>query len=193
MRLFRPRAICETRRKHRARMALRRAWGAKPNDAKRLYMGRPMRSVLLVRSRAVPDLRRVGARRAATAAAEHLTVQPLPPTSPHWVYVYDEAFDNEIDARLHLFDGDSYRRLGRSTRAICRASVSRPTARPRPWPRLISRAVAAARAPTWSSSPTTGRSPRPAKSCCRPSAPRRLPLSLTSATAPTATSCTRPT
>jgi methylamine dehydrogenase heavy chain len=44
--------------------------------------------------------------------AEHLTVQPLPPTSPHWVYVYDEAFDNEIDARLHLFDGDSYRRLG---------------------------------------------------------------------------------
>ena len=44
--------------------------------------------------------------------AEHLTVQPLPPKSPHWVYVYDEAFDNEIDARLHLFDGDSYRRLG---------------------------------------------------------------------------------
>ena len=44
--------------------------------------------------------------------AEHLTVQPLPPQSPHWVYVYDEAFDNEIDARLHLFDGDSYRRLG---------------------------------------------------------------------------------
>src|SRR2546429_8700661 len=44
--------------------------------------------------------------------AEHLTVHPLPPKSPHWVYVYDEAFDNEIDARLHLFDGDSYRRLG---------------------------------------------------------------------------------
>jgi methylamine dehydrogenase heavy chain len=44
--------------------------------------------------------------------AEHLSVQSLPPQSPHWVYVYDEAFDNEIDARVHLFDGDSYRRLG---------------------------------------------------------------------------------
>ncbi|HEY0767551.1 MAG TPA: amine dehydrogenase large subunit [Steroidobacteraceae bacterium] len=44
--------------------------------------------------------------------AEHLTVEPLPPKSPHWVYVYDVAFDNEIDARVHLFDGDSYRRLG---------------------------------------------------------------------------------
>jgi methylamine dehydrogenase heavy chain len=44
--------------------------------------------------------------------AEHLTVQKLPPRGPHWVYVFDEAFYNEIDARLHLFDGDSYRRLG---------------------------------------------------------------------------------
>src|SRR5207237_864686 len=44
--------------------------------------------------------------------AEHLTVERLPPRSPHWVYVFDEAFDNEIDARVHLFDGDSYRRLG---------------------------------------------------------------------------------
>ena len=44
--------------------------------------------------------------------AETLTVQQLPSRTPHWVYVFDEAFDNEIDARLHLFDGDSYRRLG---------------------------------------------------------------------------------
>jgi len=44
--------------------------------------------------------------------AEHLTVEHLPPRSPHWVYVYDEVFDNEIDARVYLFDGDSYRRLG---------------------------------------------------------------------------------
>ena len=44
--------------------------------------------------------------------AEHLTVQKLPPRGPHWVYVFDEAFYNEIDARVHLFDGDSYRRLG---------------------------------------------------------------------------------
>ncbi|HEV8018318.1 MAG TPA: amine dehydrogenase large subunit [Steroidobacteraceae bacterium] len=44
--------------------------------------------------------------------AEHLIVEPLPPRSPHWVYVFDEAFANEIDSRIHLFDGDSYRRLG---------------------------------------------------------------------------------
>jgi len=44
--------------------------------------------------------------------AEHLTVESLPPRTPHWVYVYDEAFANEIDSRVHLFDGDSYRRLG---------------------------------------------------------------------------------
>ena len=44
--------------------------------------------------------------------AEHLTVERLPPRSPHWVYVYDYVFDNEIDERVYLFDGDSYRRLG---------------------------------------------------------------------------------
>jgi methylamine dehydrogenase heavy chain len=44
--------------------------------------------------------------------AEHLTVEHLPAKTPHWVYVFDEAFINEIDSRLHLFDGDSYRRLG---------------------------------------------------------------------------------
>lgn len=44
--------------------------------------------------------------------AEQLTVQTLPPRSAHWVYVFDEAFFNEIDSRLHLFDGDSYKRLG---------------------------------------------------------------------------------
>jgi methylamine dehydrogenase heavy chain len=44
--------------------------------------------------------------------AEHLTVQSLPPSTPHWVFVFDEAFENELDQRLHLFDGDTYRRLG---------------------------------------------------------------------------------
>ncbi len=43
---------------------------------------------------------------------EHLSVERLPPRSPHWVYVYDEVFDNEIDARVYLYDGDSHRRLG---------------------------------------------------------------------------------
>ncbi|MBV8910704.1 MAG: amine dehydrogenase, partial [Gammaproteobacteria bacterium] len=44
--------------------------------------------------------------------AEHLTVQSLPPKTPHWTFVFDEAFENEIDQRLLLFDGDTYRRLG---------------------------------------------------------------------------------
>jgi methylamine dehydrogenase heavy chain len=44
--------------------------------------------------------------------AEHLTVATLPPKSPHWIFVFDEAFDNEIDSRVQLFDGDSYQRLG---------------------------------------------------------------------------------
>jgi methylamine dehydrogenase heavy chain len=44
--------------------------------------------------------------------AEHLTVASLPPNNPHRIYVLDEAFENEIDARVHLFDGDTYRRLG---------------------------------------------------------------------------------
>jgi methylamine dehydrogenase heavy chain len=44
--------------------------------------------------------------------AEHLTVEQLPAQTPHWVYIYDDAFANEIDARIYLFDGDSFRRLG---------------------------------------------------------------------------------
>lgn len=51
---------------------------------------------------------------AATAPlpAEHLTVEKLPPKSPHWIYVFDASFDNEIDQRVHLYDGDTHRRLG---------------------------------------------------------------------------------
>jgi methylamine dehydrogenase heavy chain len=44
--------------------------------------------------------------------AEHLTVTTVPPNNPHRIYVLDDAFINEIDARVHLFDGDTYRRLG---------------------------------------------------------------------------------
>jgi methylamine dehydrogenase heavy chain len=44
--------------------------------------------------------------------AEQLTVATLPPPSPHRLYVFDYNFDNEIDARVHVFDGDSYRQLG---------------------------------------------------------------------------------
>jgi len=44
--------------------------------------------------------------------AEHLTVAEIGVTKPHWAYVYDEAFNNETDARVHVFDGDTFRRLG---------------------------------------------------------------------------------
>ncbi|MFI4867585.1 MAG: amine dehydrogenase large subunit [Steroidobacterales bacterium] len=45
-------------------------------------------------------------------AAEQFTIESLPAKNPHWVYIVDEAFANEIDARVRLFDGDSYRHLG---------------------------------------------------------------------------------
>jgi methylamine dehydrogenase heavy chain len=44
--------------------------------------------------------------------AEHLTVERLPPSSPHRVYLFDEMFDNENDQRVRVYDGDTYRRLG---------------------------------------------------------------------------------
>ncbi len=44
--------------------------------------------------------------------AERLSVAALPPNNPHRVFVVDEAFENEIDARVDLFDGDTYQRLG---------------------------------------------------------------------------------
>src|SRR5262249_51810205 len=45
-------------------------------------------------------------------APEQLSVATTGPQSPHWVYVLDYAFNNEIDTRIYLFDGDSYRRMG---------------------------------------------------------------------------------
>jgi len=44
--------------------------------------------------------------------AEHLSLEKLPPRTPHWVYAVDYAFGNEIDGRIHLYDADTYRRLG---------------------------------------------------------------------------------
>src|ERR1700728_4060675 len=49
---------------------------------------------------------------AAPLASELLSVASMPPSNPHRIYVMDDAFVNEIDARVHLFDGDTYRRLG---------------------------------------------------------------------------------
>src|SRR3569833_1706647 len=44
--------------------------------------------------------------------AEHLTIVTVGPKSPHWIYVLDYAYDNEIDSRVWLFDGDAHRRIG---------------------------------------------------------------------------------
>src|SRR4051812_5725660 len=44
--------------------------------------------------------------------AEHLTIATVGPKSPHRVYVVDYAYNNEIDSRVWLFDGDTHRRLG---------------------------------------------------------------------------------
>jgi methylamine dehydrogenase heavy chain len=44
--------------------------------------------------------------------AEHLTIATVGPKSPHWVYVVDYAYNNEIDSRVWLFDGDTHRRIG---------------------------------------------------------------------------------
>ncbi len=43
---------------------------------------------------------------------EHLTEAKLPAPTPHWVWVFDDAINNEIDMRLHLYDADAYRTLG---------------------------------------------------------------------------------
>ncbi len=43
---------------------------------------------------------------------EHLTVAKLPAPTPHWIWVFDDAINNEIDMRLHLYDGDTHRTLG---------------------------------------------------------------------------------
>ena len=43
---------------------------------------------------------------------EQFGMEPLPARSPHWIYVVDSAFMNEIDSRLRLYDADKYRHLG---------------------------------------------------------------------------------
>lgn len=48
----------------------------------------------------------------APLPADHLTVEKLPARGPHWVYLVDYAFDNEIDGRVYLYDADAHRRLG---------------------------------------------------------------------------------
>jgi methylamine dehydrogenase heavy chain len=67
---------------------------------------------LQVRAALLAWLVNAAALAAEPLATEQLSVETLPPKSAHWVFVVDEAFNNEIDARVRLFDGDSYRHLG---------------------------------------------------------------------------------
>ena len=62
-------------------------------------------------------------------AAEKFTVEPLPSPGLHWVYVVDEAFYNEIDARVRLFDGDSYRHLGQIDAGFSPGVIESPDGR----------------------------------------------------------------
>src|SRR5271154_352161 len=59
-------------------------------------------------------------------APEQLSIEQLPSKSPHWVYVVDEAFFNEIDARVRLFDGDSYRHLGQIDAGFSPGGIQSP-------------------------------------------------------------------
>src|SRR3569833_1805291 len=43
---------------------------------------------------------------------EHLTIATVGPKLLLWLYVVDYAYANEIDSRVWLFDGDTYRRIG---------------------------------------------------------------------------------
>ena len=45
-------------------------------------------------------------------AAEHLKVEAMPAWSPHWLYAFDDSFNNETDARVWVYDGDHGRALG---------------------------------------------------------------------------------
>jgi methylamine dehydrogenase heavy chain len=43
---------------------------------------------------------------------DQLGMEPLPARTPHWIYVIDAAFMNEIDSRVRLYDADAHRHLG---------------------------------------------------------------------------------
>ena len=45
-------------------------------------------------------------------APEQLTVARLGSPSSHWVFVFDEALNNETDSRIYLYDADRHEHLG---------------------------------------------------------------------------------
>jgi len=104
--------MCQTSSQQAADPGLSREFETRLASA--IGLGKPMRSASLVT--AILFVLVAAAARAAAPppplAAEHQTVEPLPPRGPHWVYVFDVSFSNEIDQRIHLFDADTHRRLG---------------------------------------------------------------------------------
>ena len=45
-------------------------------------------------------------------AAEHIGVEKLPAKTPHWAYLLDVSWNNYIDERVYVYDGDAGRLLG---------------------------------------------------------------------------------
>lgn len=70
---------------------------------------------------------------------ERLSIATFPAPTPHWIYVVDDAFYNQTDARVHWFDGDSYRRLGQIDAGFPPGVTFSPTAKARLLPRPIGR------------------------------------------------------
>jgi methylamine dehydrogenase heavy chain len=89
----------------------------------------PMMRTSQVRAALLALLVNGAAYAAEPLAAEQFTVQQLPAPTPHWVYIVDEAFYNEIDARVRLFDGDSYRHLGQIDAGFTPGVIQSPDGR----------------------------------------------------------------
>lgn len=66
---------------------------------------------------------------APAAGPEEFTVETLPAPAPHWVWVVDIAWNNEIDARVRVMDGDTGRELGQLDAGFTPAAALSPDAR----------------------------------------------------------------
>jgi methylamine dehydrogenase heavy chain len=69
---------------------------------------------------------RLTAAATAPVANEQFTVEALGKAGPHWAYVVDVAWNNEIDARVRVLDGDSFRELGQVDAGFSPAAALSP-------------------------------------------------------------------
>ncbi len=75
---------------------------------------RVMRLLLSMAALAAAGVAMAGKAPADVAGVEpdEFTVESLPAPGPHWLYVADVAWNNEIDARVRLLEGDTGHQLG---------------------------------------------------------------------------------